>query len=80
MVAVSTLFGFFLPSYFLFVYLGIIALDSSFQNKSAVIGLLSVWAVLVQFVGYGVAFIKSKLVIGWFKKDPRLQYPHLFFE
>ena len=79
-VAVSALFGFFLPSYFLFAYLGIIAIDSSFKNKSAVIGLLSVWAVLVQFVGYGVAFIKSKLMIGWFKKDPRLQYPHLFFE
>ena len=76
---VLAMFEVYLPVLCVLGYLILIALDSTIKNKSLVIGLLSVWAVLVQFVGYGFAFLKAKINIGLLKKDPVKEYPHLFF-
>ncbi len=40
-----------------FVYFVLIAIDATLQNKSLKIGLLSVWAALVQLSAYGVGFL-----------------------
>lgn len=63
----------------LLFYLMLILIDSSIKNKRIYIGLLSVAAVFVQFFGYGMAFLKSSFYINLLKKDPRKQFPSLFF-
>lgn len=61
-------------------YLAVILVDSSIKNKSIYIGLLSLVAVFVQFFGYGIAFLKSSILIGLLKKSPQEQFPSLFFK
>ncbi|PVW16536.1 glycosyltransferase [Marixanthomonas spongiae] len=63
----------------LIAYLLLIVIDSSLKNKSLAIGLLSVVALFIQFFGYGLAFLKSTYYIGLLKRDPRKQFPTLFF-
>lgn len=60
-------------------YTCLIIIDSSFKNKSVTIGILSGIAVYVQFLGYGLAFIKSNIFINILKRDPKKQFPNLFF-
>lgn len=64
----------------LIAYCSMIFLDSSIKNKSIYIGLLSVVAMFVQFVGYGIAFWKSTLYIHILRKDPEVTFPKLFFK
>lgn len=81
-VLISLIFAVFLNILFLIpllLYLILIFLDSSIKNKSVYIGVLSVFAVFVQFFGYGIAFLKSTVFIKLLKKDPRKQFPSLFF-
>lgn len=62
------------------LYILLIFLDSSFRNRSLYIGFLSIVAMLIQFFGYGLAFIKSTFYINMLKKDPKKQFPNLFFD
>ena len=64
----------------LLLYLLLIFLDSSIKNKNIVIGLFSVWAVFVQFFGYGLSFLKSTVMIGILNRKPEKQFPKLFFK
>ncbi|MAO07910.1 MAG: glycosyl transferase family 2 [Alteromonas sp.] len=64
-----------LLSYLLLVFFG-----AALQNKSITIGFLALWAVLIQFFGYGLAFLKSTFYIRFLKKDPKKKFPHLFFK
>lgn len=61
-------------------YLGLILVDSSLKNKSIGIGFMVVWAVFIQFFGYGLAFLKSTFYISWLGRDPQVQFPNLFFK
>jgi glycosyltransferase involved in cell wall biosynthesis len=61
-------------------YLALIGLDASVKNRNVLIGGLSIFAVFVQFFGYGWAFLNSSIQIGLLKKNPRLAYPALFFK
>ncbi len=81
-VVVSSLLSVFFSKFFvipLFFYLIVILIDSTTKNKSIYIGLLSVFAVFVQFFGYGIAFLKSTIFIKLLKKNPQKQFPSLFF-
>jgi glycosyltransferase involved in cell wall biosynthesis len=69
--------SFILP---LLLYLGAIFFDSSARNKSIYIGLLSMIAVLVQFVGYGLGFFVSTFFIRILNRIPEKQFPNLFFK
>ncbi len=62
------------------LYLSLILIDSSIKNKNLYIGLLSVFALFIQFFGYGLAFFKSSFYIKILKRDPEKQFPHLFFK
>ena len=42
-----------------FFYLGIICIDASISTKSIWVGMLSVWASVVQLFGYGLGFMKG---------------------
>lgn len=63
----------------LLCYVVLIFIDSSVQNKSPYIGILSVLALFLQFFGYGIAFLRSTFYIHILKKDPEKQFPNLFF-
>lgn len=80
---VSLLFAGFGQKIFLilfFLYSFILVLHSSMLNKSLAVGLLSVFAMLIQFYGYGTGFLKSTIAVGWLRKLPRKQFPKLFFK
>jgi glycosyltransferase involved in cell wall biosynthesis len=64
----------------LLLYLGAVFFDASVRNKSLYIGLLSIFAVLVQFTGYGSGFFIATFFLGLLKKDPEKQFPNLFFK
>lgn len=64
----------------LLIYLLFIFIDSSLRNKNLYIGVLSVFAVFIQFFGYGFAFIKSFWFTSVLNKEPQKQFPFLFFK
>jgi glycosyltransferase involved in cell wall biosynthesis len=50
------------------------------STKSLVVASLSIWAILVQFFGYGYGFIKSILLLKISNKNPETIFPELFFK
>lgn len=61
--------------YFIFVLT-----DAFFKNKSLIIALYAVWAVIIQFFAYGYAFMKSTIMLFILKIEPEKMYPFLFFK
>ena len=76
----TAVFGYFLPIFLVLIYLLLIFFHSSFKNKSLIIGVYSVFATLVQFIGYGLGFLESTFAVNWLKKLPQKRFPHLFFD
>lgn len=72
--------GFKLLLFLFFLYCGVIFMHSSWLNKSGIIGLLAVFAMGIQFYGYGTGFLKSTIEVGWLGKLPRKRFPKLFFK
>lgn len=74
----------FLHSYILVfiysIYFELLFLVALLQTKSFKIGLLAVFATLIQFYGYGIGFLKSFILIQIVKKDPQKMFPELFFK
>jgi len=64
----------------LVAYLMLVFFDSSIKSKNIYIGFLSVYAIFIQFFGYGLAFLKSTFFIHLLKRNPQKQFPNLFFE
>lgn len=52
---------------------------STIQNKSIKVGVLSLWAIGIQFYGYGTGFIHSFYKIQICGKSPKATFPNLFF-
>jgi len=69
--------GFFLSLYALYFFICFIL--SAVQNKSLRIGLLSVYAVGIQFYGYGTGFLKAFYKINIQRKQPEEALPEMFF-
>lgn len=61
--------------YFIFVIV-----DALLKNKSLIIALCAVWAVIIQFFAYGFAFMRSTIMLFIFKAQPKKIYPFLFFK
>ncbi|QSS96794.1 glycosyltransferase [Psychroflexus sp. ALD_RP9] len=61
-------------------YLLLIFLSSLFKYRSFKVAMLTIVAVLVQFFGYGIAFLKSFVHILVLNKNPQKVYPNLFFK
>ena len=68
---------FFVP---LLSYLFLIVAGSTFKNKSLLVGLYSLIALFIQFTAYGLSFLKSTFLINFLKRDPKKQFPKLFFK
>ncbi len=52
---------------------------ATFTNRSAYIGLLSAYAVMIQFYGYGTGFLKAFYKIEIKKGQPKQVLPEMFF-
>lgn len=77
----SVIIALLLTRFFLMIYACyflLILIDSSFKNGVKV-GLYTVYAVLIQFFGYGKGFLISFMAIRIFNKNERLAFPNLFF-
>jgi glycosyltransferase involved in cell wall biosynthesis len=61
------------------LYFFIVALTASIQHKNIIIGFMSLWAVCIQFFGYGYGFLKATLCLKIFHKSPQEAFPKLFF-
>lgn len=61
--------------YFLVAF--ILALIST---KNCVVSVLTIPAILIQFLGYGYGFLKSTLAVSVLNKNPESQFPKLFFK
>ena len=69
--------------YALFLYCGyfiLIFMDSLLRNKSLLIALMSILAVVIQFYGYGTGFVKSTFLINLLNRNPQKVFPKLFFK
>lgn len=71
--------GFWLFIALIAFYFAFLFFHSTVKNKSIGIGLLSVYAALVQFVGYGIGFFKSTVLLTFSSKSPEAVLPNLFF-
>ncbi len=71
--------GIVLPIILYAIYIGLIFIDSLIKNRSLSIAILSLVAVAIQFLGYGLGFLKSAIFINFSKKSPEELFPRLFF-
>ena len=62
------------------VYFLVIFGHSMIQNTSIMIAAYSVWATLVQFLGYGFGFCKSTYYLRIRNEAPEKRFPKLFFQ
>ena len=79
-----TLISMLLAQYFFVLlmgmYVALIFIDSTIKNKSLKIGVLSVFALFIQFFGYGLGFLESTIKVGVLKQKPQEAFPSLFFK
>ncbi len=73
------IFHIFWPILLYGIYLFLIFVLSTIENKSSKIGFFSLRATLTQFFGYGFGFFKSTYYIRLLGKDPKQVFPELFF-
>lgn len=67
--------------FFIFcVYFLLVFSHSLMLNGDVKIAAYSVWAVLVQFIGYGLGFSQSTYYIRFLKENPENRFPKLFFQ
>ncbi|MBT8281744.1 MAG: glycosyltransferase [Muriicola sp.] len=64
---------------FLFYFLAVF-IDSLIKNKSISIAFMSVFAVIIQFLAYGLGFFKSTFLLTFSRKKPQELFPTLFFK
>lgn len=62
------------------VYLIAVGVEAAFKTSSIKIALLAIYAVFIQFFGYGLAFLQSTILVRLLNKDPQKQFPKLFFK
>ncbi len=62
------------------LYFLLIFVFSSFQNKSIKVGIKSIFATAIQFLGYGTGYLKSYYRIILKRENPKTAFPDLFFE
>lgn len=61
--------------YFVMIFTG-----AWMAERSLKVALMSIPAVLVQFAGYGTAFVHSYFLINLMRRDPEKVFPNLFFK
>ncbi|MFX0556836.1 glycosyltransferase [Maribacter sp. CXY002] len=67
------------PVAFYGVYFVVLFFDALIKNKSLMVAILALLAVVVQFSGYGYGFLKSSIYTNFSGKSPEKLFPKLFF-
>jgi glycosyltransferase involved in cell wall biosynthesis len=62
------------------LYFLIAFLSALFTTKSIKVTLMALWAICIQFMGYGLGFLESTFAIRILNKDPETHFPKLFFK
>ena len=62
------------------VYFALAFILALLSTSSLVVALLSIAAILVQFLGYGYGFLKSTWAVAVLNKNPERHFPKLFFK
>ena len=62
------------------LYFGLLFVHSLTVNKNFKVAVLSLMAVVIQFVGYGFGFFKNSILIAFSNKKPEELFPKLFFK
>ena len=60
------------------IYFILIFVDSLFKNKNSGVATLSVFSTLIQFLGYGLGFLRSFFRISVLKKSMQETFPRMF--
>ncbi len=61
-------------------YLMLVFVVSLIKTKNIIVSVMSIFAALMQFIGYGIGFIISSININLFKRKPQQVFPFLFFK
>jgi len=61
-------------------YLFLISAQATFINKSFKIGFLTIFTTWIQFIGYGLGFVKSYFYVFILKQAPEKALPEMFFK
>jgi glycosyltransferase involved in cell wall biosynthesis len=72
--------NFMFPLYFIVGYYVIAFIMALIQTKSIVVAFQSLLAISIQFLGYGIGFLKATFFIGILNRKPETQFPKLFFK
>lgn len=73
-------FKLYFPLYTVLLYLLLIFFNSLINNKSILVGFYSILTSLIQFVGYGLGFVKSNIILLYSNKDIEDKFPSYFFK
>ncbi len=71
--------SYYLPLFLLGFYVLLLFFEALITYKSFKIALMSIWAMCIQFYGYGKGFLESYIKIELLKKSPQKVFPELFF-
>ena len=69
----------FLICLYIFYFI-LLLFDSTIRNKNIIIGFMSLFATFVQYLGYGLGFLKAVLFIKVLKYKPEDAFPYLFLK
>lgn len=70
--------GYLLAGMYLIYFLALFA-DAWRRNRSPVVALMAIAAVVVQFTAYGIGFLKSTFLVTFSRREPRDLFPELFY-
>ncbi|PIB23846.1 glycosyl transferase family 2 [Maribacter sp. 4U21] len=81
LLALVALFaGFPLPFYLFVFYFVLLFTDALLRTRNLAVSLMALFATVVQFVGYGIGFLKSTIYTTFSKRSPEEIFPKLFFK
>ncbi|MBT8239097.1 MAG: glycosyltransferase [Croceitalea sp.] len=61
------------------IYFGLVFIEAIWKNRQLNVAILALFAVLIQFIGYGWGFLKSTLLLNFSNDEPEKLFPKLFF-
>ncbi|AEM72469.1 glycosyl transferase family 2 [Allomuricauda ruestringensis DSM 13258] len=77
---ILAIIGLWLPLMLYVFYFSILFLDALIRNKDIKVAILTIYAALVQFTGYGIGFFKSTMLLNFSNKEAEELFPKLFFK
>ena len=61
--SLAAMFGYYIFLYFYVFYLLLLFIDATIQNNNIYVGILSLFTSITQFLGYGLGFLKSQVLM-----------------